>query len=162
MLFVPPGKGVPGGPADARTQQPSPPIPSFLPQPHVRKVKSTTLAACPWLSARRSALEEKWSFPFFSHVRFSSMCWEGGASCSLNISIGSAAQHHLTGSAEGTQFRLCHTQSLLLNRGEMKMSDKTECSWMLFLTALQMILCSLYVSFFIKFFKKAASHKICF
>lgn len=83
MLFPPPGKGVPGGPADARTpQQPPPP---FLPQLHVRRVKSSTLAACPWLPARRSALLEKWSFPFFSHVHFSSMCCRGGTSCSLNI-----------------------------------------------------------------------------
>ena len=64
---------------------PPPPPSPFLPQPHVRKVKSSTLAACPWLPARRSALREKWSFPFFSHVHFSSMCCRGGTSCSLNI-----------------------------------------------------------------------------
>lgn len=132
MLFPPPGKGVPGGPADARTLQPSLLLlSSFLPQPHVRKVKSSTLAACPWLPARRSALQEKWSFPFFSHVHFSSMCCRGGTSCSLNIGtagVGIAARHRLTEALERHTFTsvqaLSHRVYCIIGNREMSDGER--------------------------------------
>ena len=67
MLFLPPGKGVPGGPADARTALfPSPPL-SCL------RLMSRKCKVVPWQLALDSLPElvrfqKKWSFPLLSRA----------------------------------------------------------------------------------------------